>query len=253
MRKIFFFFFFAAMQLSLPTLYKELTHGFRLSKLYIAPGQPATVSVDYKELFDQPFHYLGKGMQFFVFESEDKKIVIKLFKKPPKNSCIDRIEKTFEACRLAFSLAREETGLLFIHLSKTSNELPILQMKNRLGLSFSLPLDSYSFVIQKKAEPFFDTLLQALQKNEAGPLIDSYLALIASRASKGICNTDLLLKNNFGFLGSEALEIDFGNYLYAPEQKSQEFRLFANRLRRFLKKNAPDYLPIYDQKVSELS
>jgi hypothetical protein len=254
MRPWIFLFFFVSGLMSLPFIYTGMTHGFRVSNLYAAArkSDPCNLKPDAKllTLFHQPFHYLGKGMQFFVFESEDHQIVIKLFRRPKKAHRVERLEKTFQACRLAFELAKEETGLLFIHLSPTSDRLPILSMRNRLGFPFSLSLDSCSFVVQKKAEPFFEVLLQALTRGEADPLIDSYLNLIFHRSSKGICNTDFLLKHNFGFLGSQAIEIDFGNYLYDPENKEHEFRLFAHRMRRFLKKHAPDYLPLYEQKVA---
>lgn len=251
------FFLFAAALLSLPFLYVEMTQGFRINKLYLAPFLQAELEANQKTepvlpLLCQPFRYLGKGMQFFVFESQDKQVVIKLFKRPKKNHSPERIQKTFSACQLAFTLAPKETGLLYIHLCHSSDQLPALTLKNRLGISYSIPLDSYSFVIQKKAEPFYSALLQAFRNGSAASLIDSYLALIASRSSKGICNTDFLLKNNFGFLGDQAIEMDFGNYIYAPENKEKELHLFTGRMRRFIKKHAPEYLTQYDDKVAAL-
>ncbi len=255
MHRLIIFCFFSAAFLSTPFIYTEMTQGFRLNKLYVAPPlqNEKDAQLDPKlvlPLFHQPFYYVGKGLQFFVFESQDGQVVIKLFKKPKKNHSPHRMEKTLAACRLAFDLAPEETGLLFMHLHPSSDQLPILSIKNRLGIHYSLPLDLYSFVIQKKAKPFGFALQQAIQNGTVDSLIDSYLHLIASRSSKGISNTDVLLKNNFGFLGSQAIEMDFGNYIYAPENQKIEFRLFADRMRRFLKKRAPQYLAQYDDKVA---
>src|ERR1700722_7824239 len=62
------------------------TKGFRLSKIQanlLTEEHPAQVSALEREfvakLFEQKFHYIGRGLQSFVFASEDEKYVLKLF------------------------------------------------------------------------------------------------------------------------------------------------------------------------------
>lgn len=230
-----------------PFIYKQLTHGFRLGKLYKPfPGsQEMEKTEELAALLNQPFSYLDRGMQFFVFASQDEKVVLKLLRKNPR-----RMNKTIAACRLASSLAQEETGILYTHLSATFGKEPSIRLKNRLGISYSLPLDQYAFVIQRKTQGFKETMLAALQKGAIEPLIDSYLDLIRRRCSKGIRNTDILLAKNFGFSQGKALEIDFGNYTNTFEDPKGEYSCFVHRMRRFLRKHAPETLPLYEAKVA---
>lgn len=244
-------FLFIICCLSLPFFYKEITHGFRANKLYLArKGGELQNNEGIAPLLNQPFYYLGCGLQCFVFESHDGEIVLKLFKIAKRKFLQERTEKTFQACQLAFERAQEETGLLYIHLDSTDGQGLFVYLKNCLGIPRFFSLDRYAFVIQKKAQPFKETLLRNLEQNTADPLIDSYLALIHQRSFKGICNTDVAILKNFGFLGEGALEIDFGNYISSPEEKTKEFQRFAHRMRRFLKKHAPHYLSKYDEKVA---
>lgn len=227
---------------SAPVGYKQLTQGFRLAKLELGFAAAAEWEIPrqvderekIEEIFKQPFRYLDRGTQFYVFESEDGKSVIKFFRKRDRNGLI---EQAFSACKLAYLSAREETGLLFIHLNATEGELPVLLIKAPFGRRFHLPLDCYSFALQKKAESFRPALLKALKKNEAEPLIESYTQLVKSRSGKGIRNTDLSLTKNFGFVDGKALEIDFGNYELAPEEKDAEFLRCMEKMGSFLRKN----------------
>lgn len=254
MMRFFFTCVFAILFLGFPFLYKEMTEGFRLSKLcrlskISQMASQGAMSSELRGLLRQPFYYLSRGMQTFVFESQDGEIVIKFFKLRRKAKK-ERLVKTFEACELAFNLAKEETGLLYIHLHRTGEKLPKVFLKNRLGLPFSLHLDKYAFVIQRKAKPLRQMLPNVLQSDSSGALIDAYLSLIYKRSQKGICNTDVHVQSNFGWLEGNAIEIDFGNYKYDPERKEIEFRRFAGRMRALLQKVAPEKLAEYDQKVA---
>ncbi|MBS0625223.1 MAG: hypothetical protein JSS32_04165 [Verrucomicrobia bacterium] len=248
---------FAALVLSIPWSYKQLTHGFRPTKLNHSLSSREEWDISHTEeerrqarqLLQQTFTYVGRGMQSYVFQSEDQSAVIKLFRRRTRllGRTLDqnlRIEKTFNACRLAFALAKEETGLLYLHLNPTEGEEPILVIKDRIGRKYSLPLDRYSFAIQKKAEPFSSAI--------RGEEIDSYLRLIKTRSERGICNTDRHIAKNFGFHQGRAFEIDFGNYIYAPEEAGKEFDLFAKGLRALLEKHQPEAVPEFDQKLEAL-
>lgn len=243
---------FLLLSLFFPLVYKHTTQGFRLGKLYRPAkhlqSQGEKIDPLVRKYLSQPFSYLGKGMQCFVFEGEDKEVVLKLFRvrsRKNKNS----LSRLIKASKLAFSLAKEETGLLYVHTEATSYALPSVLLNKRWGLSYSIPLDDYSFVLQKKVKSLEEAFLEASKDGSLGALLDSYLALIQKRAAKGICNTDAHVTQNFGFLSGKAIEIDFGNYLYAPEKKDEEVNRFTKRMRKFLQKQAPNYVAEYDQKT----
>lgn len=253
MRKFFYICALSILFLSFPFFYKMMTQGFRvsklcqLSKISHAAGKSA-MPEELKSQLQQPFYYVGRGMQTFVFESQDGKIVIKFFKLRRRNK-MDHLLKMFEACNLAFNSAREETGLLYTHLYKSDEKLPKIFLKNRLRLPVSLHLESYAFVIQQKAKPFQELFPSVLQNESSGELIDAYLSLVYNRSQKGICNTDVNVDRNFGWLEGRAIELDFGNYLYDPKKKESEFCQFAARMRAIIQKMAPEKLAEYDQKV----
>jgi hypothetical protein len=257
---------FSVSLLLIPVSFKRLTCGFKLAKLRLdAPYRSdweAASSLSYEELraiLEQPYSYLDKGAQCYVFASQDGQYVVKLFrydqpcfvKTKTKAPLRDKIEKLFSASVIAYSEAREETGLVYVHLNLTENRLPLLRAKGPIGQSLSLPLDRYRFAIQKRAEPFRASFETSFADPETCKRrIDSFLALLRSRTEKGIGNTDPTLSRNFGFLGDRAVEIDFGNYYKAPDSLADVAR-YAARLRRFFEREAPGWTAYLDEKLAE--
>lgn len=250
--------------LSLPAIAKRMTQGFRLAKLELefpnhseweVPFDPSLYAV-----LAQPFTYIGKGSQSYVFESKDGEYVIKFFR-------FDRhlgircnhenqlkVLTVFNACKIAYDLLRDETGLIYMHLNLTPLDLPILHCKDPLGRTVRFNLNHYRFAIQKKAQPFRSTLLEArgdpakMQKR-----IDEFIDLLQSRTSKGVFNTDPTLSRNFGFLKDRAVEIDFGNYRpTSNHDQFTEIKRYTNRLRRWLEIEAPEWVGYLDQRVEAI-
>lgn len=214
-------------------------------------------------ILSQPFTYLARGNQATVFESRDGKYVLKLFRyrrprfpishaikswcakrhrKTPKADLFTKMEKTLSAAHLALTEARPFTQVVYCHLNPTKNQLPTVPFHAQR--TFHLPLDRYRFAIQKKVIPFKPALLAAKDNPEKiHRLIDSFIRLIHQRAAAGISNSDPNLSPNFGFLGEEAVEIDFGNYRKCsdPKESQAEIDRYLDRLEEWLSKNAPEY------------
>ena len=252
MRRVLFLLLFSALMLTLPGLARKATHGFRIAKLHLDfPYQPQweiapNPAID--TLLRQPFTFIGKGSQSYVFESQDGQTVIKLFRfdRPIPNAA-----QLFDACKLAYDSLRAETGLLYIHLNTTCMNLPTLSCKDAIGRSYQLPLDDYRFVVQKKGEAFYSALLSArshpslMQKR-----LDQFLELLQTRVAKEILNADPSLSRNFGFLDDRAIEFDFGNYRASPGlDRAAEVRHYTAKLRSWLQENAPEWVSYLDQLV----
>lgn len=208
-------------------------------------------------ILSQPFRYLDRGAQCYVFESHDHRYVIKLFRydqrslwhRKKRSQPLSKTEKLFSGCILAFTKAKEETGIVFLHLNPTEGKLPTLHAKGPIRQSIDLPLDRYRFVIQKKMVPFQESLLEAYLSSDPEKMqrrIDSFMTLIRNRSSKGIKNTDPSLSRNFGYLGDRAYEIDFGNYLESSETSELEVLKFSRKLRSWLLDNAPEWVSYLD-------
>jgi len=220
-------------------------------------------------ILERPLTYLSKGNQSYVFESEGGEYVVKFFRyrftrfkvihfcqtvlyshilhKKTKDSFDVKINKTCKAARLAFVEAQKFTQVVFCHLNLTQKTLPIVKITIPKG-TYSIPLDRYRFVVQKKVTPFVRAMQEARKEpSKMKVMINSFLALIEERSRLGISNTDPNLGPNFGFLEDQAVEMDFGNYRKISDQhiSQRELEGFKSRLRHWLEKNAPEYVPLF--------
>ncbi len=270
-RKWVFFFLFVSASLAAPAGLKRLTQGFKISKVRLElpfrPEWEAKSILSEREAFDilaKPFRYLGKGAQCYAFSSQDEKIVLKifrfdqrhLFRQGLKRPAQQKILSFFEGCLLATSAAAKETGLLYLHLNQTTGKLPVLEARGPLGQSLRLPLDEYRFALQKKAVPLEDGLFIARVEGTLPERIEMIVALLESRIGKGIGNADPSLWRNFGFLGTQAIEFDFGNYrarpdLSDPRAARAELMRYIRPLKAWLEKYGPEYLADLKARIDE--
>jgi hypothetical protein len=257
MRRVLFFFLFLSLMLSLPSFAKRFTQGFRLAKLRLDfpyhPEWETDPNPAIQSILEQKYSFIGKGAQSYVFESEDGKYVIKLFRYDQPSS-ETKIIHLFNACKMAYDSLRDETGLVYVHLNPTPMNLPTLQCKDPIGRNYKFALDHYRFALQKKATPFRQTLIAA----QSDPLlmqkrIDQFIALLKARTNKEILNTDSNLSRNFGFLEDRSIEFDFGNYRRCPGlNRKNEIRRYALKLRRWLKRHAPHWVSYLDEQLKEI-
>jgi hypothetical protein len=215
------------------------TAGFTLSRIHSdLPFQAEPEMVDIAPILDQPFFYLDKGAQCYVFLSEDQKHVLKFFRfhrlDPPwwlphfklpgfleikrqaiLSACQDRLSRHLNSYKLAFERLKQESGLVYIHLNKTDSLRKQLTIVDKIGIRHSLDLDSMGFILQKKAELVYPTFEKWIAKNERGlarEAIDQILALLINRSKMGIYDKDSNLATNFGFVEGRAVQIDVGRF-----------------------------------------
>lgn len=242
-----------------------LSDGFHVSKISATlPVSTAELPVPIKEILSENFFYLGKGSQFYVFESEDGKYVLKFFRmnryKPirlpaqlPLPSFLEVIQtlrlnkkemglsSLHQSCLLAEQKLREETGLVYLHINKTLSDAQTV-VHDPLRRPHSLAIDHYPFLIQKKAEPalsYLSHLLEQGKRKEAEMALADLSALIARRCQKGIKDDDPEIYKNAGFLEGRALFIDVGQFsedssLKSPTKQLAEVEKTTRKLRDWL-------------------
>lgn len=250
--------FFIAVFLSF--LAEIRTEGFRVSKL----KHDTFVEISNFDL-NKNFFYLGRGRQFFVFQSQCGNYVLKfinfnnisypkIFKYIPffKNSLNRRDQRwdlTFNSLKLALNL-QEETKIKCIHLGRSTQSICIFDKFNR---KFILDLDKTGFIIQRKADPFFPTLQKAYEKEGIDGVIkriDAFLKVINDRISKNIADDDLNIANNMGFVGEEAVIIDIGRLYLDPNLiRKKELLRSSKNLRVWLLNNYPNVVGYLDEKI----
>jgi hypothetical protein len=274
-RKIALLILLVGVSLSLPSGAKRVTQGFKIAKMRLDPLvrfegiPPQEITLEIRQILEQPFRYLGKGAQCYAFVSEDGQFVLKLFRfdqrhlfrpkqKLFKRPMKEKLSRFSEGCRLATTRAFDETGLIYLHLNPSDGKLPILQARAPLFRPVSLPLDFFRFALQKKAEPLLDAIQAAQERGELNKYIDAIVALLEKRIHKEIGNSDSNLWRNFGFLEGRAIEIDFGNYTSRPdfvkkEAVRVELERYMRPLRVWLEKNAPESLPFLNSRLERES
>ncbi|HSX14208.1 MAG TPA: hypothetical protein VLE96_07310 [Chlamydiales bacterium] len=254
MRRLLFLIFFCLCVLTLPVCFKRLTCGFKLIKMQLNIPFRQEWAVDHdinvQEILSQRFKYLNRGAQSYVFKSLDDKYVVKFFRFDRMHKNQDKkINALFTACLLAFTKAKEETGILYVHLNQTQDQLPIMHLTGPLGQKISLNPDEYRFVIQKKAISFQEAMTHA-EPEIVRKRLDSFIALLQSRIRKGIRNTDHAVVRNFGFIGDKAVEIDFGNYSEKPTSNEDEFSQKTTTLHAWLRNNAAEWVEYFDNRIA---
>lgn len=218
---------------------RSQTDGFLESNIYREKGLSPSLSSETSgnlSVLDQPFSYLGHGTQSYVLVSQDGQYVLKFFRKDrashpllPLRSFLPsfvrmRLEKTlqkremrrlktFTSYQIAFEKLREETGLLGFYPSR--NRSQILNFTDKIGVVHHLSLSGIPFLLQRRADPFYPTLLDWIHKGEldcAKRSLSELIKLLRSRCDKGVFDKDPDLKTNFGWIDGHPIQIDVGRF-----------------------------------------
>ncbi len=259
--------------------YKK-TDGFALYKILSSlpfnpewePSSPPT-RLETEELLktlDQPFYYLAKGAQSYVFVSKDGQTVIKFFRLyrllppawmmalsfpiplQPYKICKmlekrKELDKDFISYKIAFDEMKQQTGLIYLHLNKTSHLKQKIRIYDKIGIAHLLDLDNMEFLVQKKAclvYPGIDSLMKTQGQSAAKEAISALVELLVFRCKKGIFDQDPDLNTNFGFLGKYPVQIDIGRFCRedgskTPQQYEEEISRITDNFRQWLDAHYP--------------
>lgn len=264
--------------------YRKVTHGFRFHKIVtkLAPNKnwdvgpnSDTKTAQINKILSQDFLFLDRGTQFYVFQSADRRYVLKFFRfdrmvptfwveKFPrlfpqsaqiqKKNFKTRLNHTMRACTAAYEKFRHKTALVFIHLNQNKSINKKVRLVDPLGREKIINLDEASFVLQKKLEPLKSVMKRAKKTRDIELqklVISSFFDMLTQRSKEGICNTDPNVFKNFGFLDNQVMEIDFGDYHLDQKLKNPiifEFEMdkYANVFRNWISKHLPDQVSYFD-------
>jgi hypothetical protein len=270
---------------------RSQTAGFRLDKITSdivytpiqstnASSQPSEKEIQH--LLSQPYFFLGSGVQCYAFLSQDQKAVLKLFKHyhnmpisgkiktmhlpsfldKHRTKIIEkrdrRLKSIFSSCSLAYDECKEDTGLIYLHLTKTDHLCKKLTIVDKIGIKYEIDLDSTEFLLQKKAEmltPTLDRFIENKDISAAQECIDSLLTLIIKRCKQGISNHDLRIQRNFGYIGHHAIEIDIGSLKKIDSRKrpyayKKELFKEVSKFKRWLKTSYPELIPFVNEQLN---
>lgn len=283
---LFLFLFFASgMAYGAVRLYCKLNDAFLLSDIsihlpYRVDWEIQPLDFQEKEVLDQainqPYSYLGKGHQSYVFESHDQKYVIKFLKfqrmrfQPwwaeipfPKllnqwrekklSARKEMLENCLRSWKLAFNEFKNEASIVYVHINKTDFLQKTLDISDKLGFKYQLDLDNSIFLIQRKAEsllvPAIDSLLEQGQKEKAEQLLQDFVRMLVSEYNRGLAEKELHVLRNTGVLNGRPIHVDNGRFEYdaemkIPQKQTAELQRKTGELRQWLIVNHPE-LAVY--------
>jgi len=233
------------------------------------------------EILSQPFTYLSHGGQSTVYESQDKKYVIKFFNPRAviKKNWFDqfaklrrlnslkwitntyfrqkqRLKKYFLRYELAFKDLKEETGLVYVHLDPSTSLAQTMKMTDKEGNDHQIQLDAYPFVLQKKVEltmHHLDRLLKSGDVEGAKASVKQIYDLFLSRAQKGYTDRLQTLYKNYGFFEGRAVQLDVGRIRKIPaiaENPKKEMERVVSNIKPSLAHYA-ELAPILEECLKE--
>lgn len=208
------------------------------------------------KILSQPFHYLDRGAQSFVFASQDGRYVLKLFffDSFPKfymQSNMEKARKMMQSCVIA-AQAADETGLIYLHFGPSNLSLPKLRLFGPAWHRTHLESSSYCFALQRRATLLKESLCLAYLKKDRDAFVkkvDAFFELLRRRVSMGILNSDPSLYGNFGFVGERAIEIDFGNYYQDTTLSEQAGMREIARYKKKLDEWASRMMPEWKEEI----
>jgi len=273
-------------------LYYRLTGGFTIANISSDfPFQPqwevsplmATEESEWSHAFEQPYRYLAKGCQSYVFISDDGQYVIKFFKYqryrlqpwlayfPPLPALVRyreqklrqkwmKLDRFVRSWKLAFEHLKEETALLFVHLNKTNHLQRQVTLYDKIGQRHLVELDQMEFCLQRRAEMLCDVLLEHRLKGDlsaAQQLVHQLLSLLLSEYSRGLADNDHALMQNTGVAQGKPLHIDVGQFVFDETVKEpvvfqQELLTKTYKFKHWLREHYPELGRYLEEELKQI-
>lgn len=193
----------------------------------------------------QEYTYLAKGIQAYAFESQDKKYVIKLLKfqayrsnrylpwignwgearKKRLQYKINKRDALFRSWKFAFEDLKDETGVMYIHINRTKDFQKTITVRNKSGIPYTLELDNYVFMVQRRAELLSDFIKDSAASGnlvKAKEIVDRLIDLYVSEYNRGLAEKDVMILRNTGVYGDRPIHIDTGRLCREEELKDSK-------------------------------
>jgi len=203
-----------------------------------------------EQALTQEYKYLGKGHQAYAFESADGRYVLKFLKfqvysyhpivnaLPLPSSWSEALDKklahkgdkrddVFRSWLLANGDLKDETGVIYIHINRKKEFDKTVQLYNKMGMSYRIPLDDYVFMVQRKAELIEKVFERSYKENrieDGKHLLDQMLSLYISEYERGLAEKDKYIVRNTGVHDGKPMHIDTGRLSYAEELKDKSLQ-----------------------------
>jgi hypothetical protein len=204
------------------------------------------------KILAQPFFFLSEGKQSTVYESADRKYVIKFFKKQKHKHHMLKLQESVKGAVLARLMVPHETAMIALSIQQQTLPMPTLTLLNKKGKIEKRSLKSTPFMLQRKAGSFKEALLVLVSEKkmtQAASLLQSVFILLSDCRQKGILDLDgsLIRNGNLGVVDGKTVLIDVGKLVVVKDPKRQTLH-DINRLKpllSWLELACPELVPVY--------
>lgn len=264
------------------------TKGFRLHEILSdIPNDPrwdVPAPQNAKEVtsrLNQTFKYLGSGKQCHAFLGEDGKTVLKLFRHNDLSFLKivnhfpqafhqwywNRIETRYdpvyclESSKIAYEKLQNQTGIFFLHINKTQDQFGPVILKDNIGVSHQVNLDSTEFLVQEYCELAVSRIEDQMKSGNLSAAASSVKAIfqaIEEWSKLGVHIDNPALRRNIGFSGDQVIMLDAGSLTLAEENKEEarikkHIQKTMHGLGRWIRKKHPDLYPYFREQLNEKS
>lgn len=269
-------------------LFYFMTDGFMPT--HITPHFSANSAWNVKEpenksaidkILSQPFFYLDKGHQSYVFESEDGEWVIKFpkfqrYRLPvwsaslPLPKFLDdtrreyaafkgsKMKWNFDSWKIAYEDLSRQTGVVWVHINPETDVLPRpLILVDKVGWRHSIDLSRSSFLVQHKGE-VLERFIKKSSKHgsldEVKAMFHKLIALYVQTFRAGFYEEDPHTLRNTGIVNGEPIYLDPARFIQDPRimnpqlWKPELLKKTAN-LRKWIDKHYPSLSGVIEQEI----
>lgn len=219
------------------------------------------------EILSQSFTYLAEGLQAFIYVSNDGKYILKTFKNleqskdqfkrwglNPDDITEGLIENSIKSYKLAFEKLKEETALLYIHVSNDPLPGQKLMLDDK-----EYVISDMQFLVQEKVELVQDRIKKLVSSGETEKvkkILEEIMDFIGHIWKKGITEDTFNWDHNYGYTSSGKLvQIDVGTFWEGDKYLKEELeakKLLDSVSQRWLDENFPEFSIFYREKAKEL-
>jgi hypothetical protein len=201
-------------------------------ELSYTPEELVTV----RSILSQPLHFLDDGSQCWAFYTEHQDYVVKICKKT-RYAKAEKKEIDFLSYLLAFEFIREQSQIVFLHLTPSNLGIS-LKIFDPIGIPHFIKADNLAFYVQKKTSSLCSSRcrfspLSSMSLSEKKEFIDLLMDLFVTTSKFPIEVKDVRLKN-IGLKDGSISWIDPGRIrkkqfpLSLDEQKKELIRLVSS-------------------------
>lgn len=233
-----------------------------------------------KSILSKKFHYLTRGRESFIFESEDKKYILKFYDSTryytkiyfpsislPKfldayrskhlNRRKTKLNFNLSSAKIAYERLKEDSALIYVNLNKNDFFNDELIIQNKYGKEFSLKINDVFFILQKKCDLFYSKYESLKDESYKKYLLESFLEMVHRRTIKLVIDDDIGKKRrNWGIIDNKAVTFDIGRWyhdekLMTPEGYKKEMIKATKIFRKYLSEKEPEKLEFVNKKLNE--